>query len=333
MRVLLLYVAFLCAACASSPAETAPATFVYEDFDSFAAAMRAVEGGADLSGEMQTYVANGSPAFGFFAGRFGVTPDAMTQQVERRPLYYRYLTTLKPELQAMEPRFRTAMSRLAETAPPGSAPVPIYFLVANQTAGGNPGSAETPQGTIHFVAIAIDVMAISPRVDMSEFPNGVGGRVTLEEIPYVVIHETAHVYQRQLQGFENYVSIYREEGRGTNLAYAVREGCADFLTEFVSGWTIPQREAFVAAHERELWAAFEPVMREQQDGASGWFGAPSAAHPDWPSQVGYGLGSRMCRAYYDAAPDKRAALLAIYGAYLPEHFEAIAAPYAARMGG
>lgn len=294
--------------------------------------MRAVDGGADLSAEMQNYVANASPAFGFFAGRFGATAESMTQQVARRPLYYRYLTTLKPELQAMEPRFRTAMARLAETAPPGSEPVPLYFIIANQTAGGNPGMAETPEGRIYFVALAIDVMGISPRVDMSEFPNGVGGRVTPDEIPYVVIHETAHVYQRQLQGMDNYLSIYRVEGRGTNLAYAIREGCADFLTELASGWTVPQREAYVSAHERELWTAFAPVMREQEDGATGWFGAPGEAHPEWPSQVGYGLGSRICRAYYDAASEKRAALMAIYGAYLPEHFEAIVAPYAARMG-
>jgi len=339
MKFLTIIAALLCAAaCATSPPTArseaeAPQLFVYDDLDAFAASIQAIDAGADVGAEMQRYTENASPAFQFFAGRFGATAESMTQQVTRRPLYYRYLTTLTPELQALEPQLRRAMDALLETAPPGSQAVPIYFLVGNQTAGGNPGSAETPQGTLYFVAVAIDVMSISPRVDLSEFPNGTGGRVQLTDLPYVIVHETAHVFQRQFQGLDNYRSIYIVEERGTNLAYAIREGCADFLTELASGWVLEPRHSYVNAHEAELWAAFEPIMRAREDGASGWFGAPSAEHPERPSQVGYGVGARICRAYYEAAADKDAALLAIYGAYLPEHFEAIVAPYAARMRG
>jgi hypothetical protein len=341
MRTFAFALAALVASCAApssilhSDAEERPApaeaTFVYEDLDAFAAAMARIDEGADAAAEMLGYTENASPAFRFFAGRFGATPESMLEEITRRPRYYRYLGTLKPELQAMEPGLRAAMRRLRETAPPGSAPVPFYFLVGNQTAGANPGFVDTPQGQMYFVAVAIDAMAMSPRVDMSEFARGAGGRVRLDDIPYVVIHEAVHVYQRQQQGLDNYRAIYTVEGRGTNLAYAIREGCADFLTELVSGHRLEQRESYVDGHERELWRSFAQVMLEAEDGASGWFGAPSEAHPDRPSQVGYGLGSRICRAYHDASPDKTSALLAIYGAHLAEHFEAIAAPYAARM--
>ncbi|MGE3178623.1 MAG: hypothetical protein AB7O32_14240, partial [Vicinamibacterales bacterium] len=55
------------------------------------------------------------------------------------------------------------------------------------------------------------------------------------------------------------------------------------------------------------------------------------ARPQQPMQVGYGIGMAICEAFHEAAPDKAQAMRSIYGAYLPEHFEAILAPYAARM--
>jgi hypothetical protein len=48
-------------------------------------------------------------------------------------------------------------------------------------------------------------------------------------------------------------------------------------------------------------------------------------------QVGYGVGMEICRIYHEAAADQAQALRNIYGAYLPEHFDAIVAPYVARM--
>jgi len=194
----------------------APATsFVYDDLDSFAQSIAAIDAGADPALEMQRYTRTASPAFQFFAARFGVTADSMLREVNRRPRYYHYLATLKPEIQAREPELRAAIARLLASAPEGSTPAPLYFMVANQTAGGQPGVIDTPDGPRSFVAVAIDVMAMSPRVDMSEFPNGGGARRLLTDIPYVVVHETSHVFQRELQGLDNYVAIYRDPAGGT----------------------------------------------------------------------------------------------------------------------
>jgi predicted DNA-binding ribbon-helix-helix protein len=326
-----------CLACAS-PAPQPPIArplvetrFIYDDLDAFADAQAAIDAGGDVAAEMQAYIDRGSPGLQFFSGRFGATPDSMTRQFTRRPHYYRYLATLRPEIEAREGEVEAAIARLHATAPEGSLTVPVYFMIGNMSGGGNPGIVQTPDGPRPAIAVAIDVIAMSPRVDMSEFPDGPRG-ARLEDIPYVVLHETAHVFQMQLQGLDNYLSIYREPGRNTNLAFAVREGCADFLTHRASGWSLGGRDHYVAMHEAELWAVFQPIMHEPVDQAAGWFGPRTGAHPDWPLQVGYGLGMAICRTYYDDADDKQAALLAIYGAYLPEHFEAIAAPFAARLG-
>ena len=128
--------------------------FVYDDLDLFAAAMAAIDDGADPAAAMRRYTENASPAFQFFAGRFGATAESMTEQVTRRPLYYRYLATLKPDIQAREPEFRAAIARLLDAAPEGSTPTPVYFMVANQTAGGNPGVIDTPDGQIAIIAVS-----------------------------------------------------------------------------------------------------------------------------------------------------------------------------------
>ena len=108
----------------------------------------------------------------------------------------------------------------------------------------------------------------------------------------------------------------------------VREGCADFLTWQASGLALGDREAYVKANERALWTAFEPVMRKPVDPALGWFGPRKG---DWPMQVGYGVGRAICETFHESAADKAGAMRQIYMANRPEHFDAIVAPYAARM--
>ena len=323
--------AFLCTA---APAQAAPATvespIVYDDLDRFAKALESVDAGTPLASAMAGYIAQGSPGMQIFTSRFGLSADTLVERVTQRPRYYRYLAGLRPEIAAREPEIRAALARLLANAPASSRPVPIYLLVANMKAGGNPGVVQTPQGPRPAIALAIDLMAMSPRVDMSEFPKGPAG-TGFDDLPTLVVHETAHIFQMQAQGLEAYRSIYADAKRRTNLAFAIREGCADFLTWQATGWTVDGRREYVKAHERALWAEFQPLIHHPMDPAAAWFGPRSPARPQQPMQIGYGIGMAICEAFHDAAPDKAQAMRAIYGAYLPEHFEAILAPYAARM--
>ncbi|MGE3178624.1 MAG: hypothetical protein AB7O32_14245, partial [Vicinamibacterales bacterium] len=231
----------------------------YDDLDRFASALQAVDAGKPLAGAMAGYVAAGSPAMQIFTSRFGLSGDTLAERVTQRPRYYRYLATLRPEIAAREADIRAALARLKALAPEGSRPVPIHFLVANMKAGANPGVVQTPQGPRPVIAVAIDLVAMSPRVDMSEFPKGPAG-TSFDDITTIVVHETAHVFQMQMQGLESYRSIYTDAKRRTNLAFAIREGCADFLTWQATGTSIDNRRDYVKAHERELWAEFQPVV-------------------------------------------------------------------------
>lgn len=303
---------------------------IYEDIDAFAAAIAEIDAGSAPLAAMERYMAGASPGMQIFTTRFGTSAGSIAEKLASHPNYYRYVSGLRPEIEAREAALQQAIATLQSDAPAGSKPVPIYFLVANMRAGGNPGLVQTPEGPRPVIGIAIELMAISERVDPSEFPKGPPG-TRLTDLPTVALHEMSHIFQMQVQGMDNYRSLYSDPARSTNLAYAIREGCADFLVWRAAQWRYEDRYQFVLEHADQLWADFSAVLHQPVDPSASWFGPRNADHPERPMQVGYGVGMQICEAYYEAASDKSQALARIYGAYLPEHFEAILAPYATRM--
>jgi len=315
---------------ASAAAGQVSSPLIYEDIDSFAAAIAEIDAGSAPLAALDRYMAGASPGMQIFATRFGTSAASIAEKLASHPNYYRYVSGLRPEIEAHEIALKQAISRLQSEAPAGSRPVPIYFLVANMRAGGNPGLVQTPEGPRPAIGIAVELMAKSERVDTSEFPKGPPG-VRLTDLPAVALHEMSHIFQMQVQGIDNYRSLYADPARSTNLAFAIREGCADFLVWRAAQWRIEDRYQFVLEHADPLWAEFSAILHQPVDASASWFGPRNADHPEQPMQVGYGIGMQICEAYYEAAGDKSQALAQIYGAYLPEHFEAILAPYATRM--
>jgi hypothetical protein len=97
----------------------------------------------------------------------------------------------------------------------------------------------------------------------------------------------------------------------TLIARAVREGCAELLAELALGKSTPDQLVYGTAREAELWRAFRAIAHERTDKHTGWFSGRNTAFPDAPWQIGYFVGMRMCRAWYDGQPDRKAALRAI----------------------
>ncbi len=302
----------------------------YDDLDGFATAITEIDAGSPSLEALQRYINGASPGMQIYTQRFGASAETIAARRASYPNFYRYLTSLRPEIEAREMDIQRAISALQANAPAGSMPVPIYFLVANMRAGGSPGLVQTPEGPQPAIAIAIELMALSDRVDHAEFPGKPPG-VNLTDLPTVVAHEMTHIFQMQAQGLNNYRSLYFDPARMTNLAFAVREGCADFLVWKAVGWEFEDRNQFVREHADDLWVEFAPILHEPVDPSASWFGPAHEDQPERPMQLGYGIGMQICEAYYAAAADKSQALEQVYRAYLAEHFETILAPYAKRM--
>ena len=300
--------------------------FHYEDLRRFDQALQEIAAGADPIESMEGYVMDASVAFKGFAERYEVTAESIATQYAKRPIYYGDLPRIEDWLRAREPEIIDALSRLVDLAPSGDS-VPVYLLVADQKAGGTPIPIETEDGIRAVIAVAVDAIALTSKTDMSEFPNGAGGRAKRADLPQVVVHETVHVLQVNAQGgLDNYRSIYDPEN-GNMLAIAIREGCAEYLTFLVSGWRLGDRHLYAAEHEKELWEAFKLVMDEPPFSVPGWFGGDHPEHPDWPSQIGYSLGERICKFHYENATDKSEAMKDLFSIYAPGDVKPMATAY------
>jgi hypothetical protein len=300
--------------------------FHYEDLRVFERALEEIAAGAEPKESMQGYVADASVAFKGFAERYNVTAESIAAQYAERPAYYGDLPRIEDWVRAREPEIVDAIDRLVGMARGGEA-VPVYFLIADQKAGGTPVLVDTEQGKKPVIAVAVDVIALTSETDMSEFPEGTGGRARRADIPQIIVHETAHVLQLIAQGgIEKYRSIYSPE-TGNMLAVAIREGCAEYLTFVASGWRLGERHLYAAAHQKALWEDFKPVMDEPPFSVPGWFGGRNSDHPDWPPQIGYSLGEQICRYHYESAKDKDKAIKELFSVYSPDDVRPMAAVY------
>ena len=309
-------------------------TFVYGDFDRFADALRSVEAGAPTEATFQSYIDGAGPPYGFYKERYGATGKSLAEAVTKRPNHYRRVARLRSYLQSQEPVIQSGIDRLRAMVP-GVVTPPVYFLVGNMTAGGIHAVLDPkPAGHETAPALLVEALAMSPQTDMEEWPGPYSGGY-VEDIAYVAVHEMVHAYQARIQGRPNYVSIYQAGQSGnTYLGLALREGCADHLTRLAIGKTrVGNQESYGLANEHQLWSQFKQVMDKPASFADGWFGGLDPKTPDWPTQIGYWLGMRMCAAYHDSAADKPAAIRDIMAAYRAEDFQKIAGPYRRKIDG
>jgi uncharacterized protein YjaZ len=112
----------------------------------------------------------------------------------------------------------------------------------------------------------------------------------------IVVHELVHFQQ-------NYAKDM------TLLNQCLREGAADFICELVTGSHANQYfYGYGDAHEKELWEAFKQVM-----GGTKWEGwlYGSSKKEGRPNDLGYWMGYKICKAYYDKAADKKQAIAEI----------------------
>ena len=229
------------------------------------------------------YFGEASAGFRTYAERYGVTAEEVAAAVREHPAVYADLDRLADALLAQESRLRTGFRRLKELHP-GAVFPPIWFVVGRMGPGG--------------ITRRVGVMIAAERY--AEQPQDV--------VP-LVLHELAHVQQWQLQGIETYRRIYGPDP--SLLALALREGSAELIAELTTGRHInPEAERYGLEHESTLWREFREDMHDRVPGD--WmFTRP--ADPDRPTDLGYWMGYRIAKSYYDRADDKRQAVHDILG--------------------
>ena len=251
------------------------------DVRRFAAAVRVwpAEGMTDTAAALERdYLAHASPGLRAWTTRYQVTAMMLASATTTHPIIYTNLDQVADAVLAQEQTLRAAFRKLAGVFP-GAAFPPIWFVVGHH----GPGGLTQREG----VLIAIERLANRP-----------------QDVVPLVLHELAHFQQAMVQGVEEYRRIYGPEQ--TLLALALREGSAELIAELATGQVISTAaREYGEAHEPELWSRFRTEMHGGEPGD--WmFVRP--ANPEWPADLGYWMGYRIARTYYDQAADKRQAV-------------------------
>ncbi len=129
----------------------------------------------------------------------------------------------------------------------------------------------------------------------------------LEKLKNTIVHELTHFQQAMKMGIQAYAGMYSK--KDNMLDIILREGSADFVT---FGLVRKNRSdngklRSFEEHEEEMWERFMQDLENQEK--MFWIGVPPRERdPSVPVQPGYGVGYKICEAFYNNSPDKDAAL-------------------------
>jgi len=269
------------------------ARFVTQDIPRFWAAYDTARTKRELHAALRgRYLARGTPGLREFQHRRPRDFERLPLQVARCRAFYdsvRPATLHLHEDSAWRTATRHAYHALAALLP--GARFPDVTL----TVGGL-GTAGTAGLT--GVLISAEFITRAPATDTTPLnPWERENLRTPDELPFLVMHEVTHFLQCR---------AYAASARPTLLGRAIEEGVAEFLASLTTGHA-PRgaHHAYGLQHERAVWRDFTRVMHHHRTGD--WLYQGNRARRR-PADLGYFVGERIARAYYDTRTDKTRAL-------------------------
>jgi hypothetical protein len=275
MRRLLLAALLLLAACATrhTPGpviETEDVALFYRVYDA--------AGGRPSAEQLQRdYLDAGSDGLRTFASLRRTTAARIAEAIARQPEIYEGARRCAETLPRVRQRLQSATRALVEHYPGARLP-PVTLAIGR----GRPVAVGSP-----LTGLQVGVEALCA----ADFLHA-----DLEDrFVYVIAHEYAHVQQ---------APALAEREDLTVLEASLIEGAAEFIGELIAGdVAYAHLRAQTAGREAEIETAFAAEM-DRTDLSNWLYNAGTHANPD----LGYWVGYRIVRAYYDNAPDKRAAI-------------------------
>lgn len=230
----------------------------------------------------QYYLKPGSKGIkGFTKGRIK-NAEHLAAVIKSHAQFYHSIKPSIDSIANMKTQIRQSLVKLKEIYPDAIFP-PVYFVIGALTSGGT----SSKDGLI----IGAEMYGRSQNTPTEELNDWLQSVIKpVKELPHIVAHELIH-FQQHYDG-------------GTLLAASIKEGSADFLAELISGRHINQlAHEFANPQERELWFEFKEKMNGKD--YTGWLYSSVKGRPN---DLGYWMGNKITKAYYDQAPDKEAAI-------------------------
>jgi hypothetical protein len=237
-------------------------------------------GGHPTAEELQhDYLDRGSPGLHHLMTARGVTAERIAQAVATRPELYTEARTCMAALPRVRARLDAAFGKLVALYPEAQKP-PV-------TIGVGRGRPVAISGPGDGVQVGLEAMCspvgrfLNPNVD--------------DRFVYVIAHE--YIHSQQDPGLAN-------DEHPTVLERSLLEGAAEFMGEMISGDVgYGAFRASTKGREMEIETRFAADMDKTD--LSDWLDNTT---PEKLGDLGYFVGYRIVKAYYQHAPDKRRAI-------------------------
>jgi len=267
------------ARCAISPPAqlSAGPTIHIEDVERFYKVYGAAGGHPTADQLQRDYLDPGSDGLHQFAKVRRISGVAIAETLAKRPEIYSDAKRCMDVLPAVRQRVGVVLRTLGRLYPEAQFP-PVTIAVGR----GKPVAVGSP---VSGVQIGLEALCavdwLNPNVE--------------DRFVYVIAHEYVHVQQ---------VTALVDDEHPTVLEMSLIEGAAEFTAELISGHVSNSHLGeSTAGREKEIETAF--VSDEDKTDISAWL---YNSTPEQPRDLGYWVGYRIVKSYYQHANDKRVAL-------------------------
>lgn len=190
--------------------------------------------------------------------------------------YYKSIREYSLIVSHRKERFYECFKRLEEVYPQSVFP-DVYFVIGAKNSG----------GTVFKGGLIIGAEMFGKKT------NDIQPAIDIDFVDDVVMHELIHFQQR----FKKNKSL---------LAQCLKEGSADFICELITGdHSNKSMYEYGDEHSKELWQEF--VNDKDESDWSNWL-YRYQSDGSRPKDLGYWIGYKITKAYYDKMEDKEKAI-------------------------
>jgi hypothetical protein len=274
--------AFFTLACAAQNHDPLKTEIITSDLDNFWIAFEQAKPDFNPEVFQRLYLDKGSKGVKGFIPRRIKSADNLAARVKGSVKYYNSIKPSTDRIAGMKVEIISSLVKLKELYPKAVFP-PVYFVIGVMSSGGT----SSKDGLI----IGAEMYGMTPETPKDELNDWLLAVLKpVEEVPHIVAHELIH-FQQTYDG-------------GSLLQACLKEGSADFIAELISGKHINGHvHDFANPKEKELWLEFKSKMLEKN--YDGWLYSATEGRPN---DLGYWMGYKITKAYYDQATDKQQAI-------------------------
>lgn len=239
----------------------------------------AANGEPKASALQQNYIDSGSPGLHDFVPNRIVSGERLAASITRNPNTYLRARECLRIVPGTKAKLYGALGKLRQ-AYPSARMAPVTILIGAANSGGTSG----PSGVI--IGLEVVCSANWLQTDLSK------------RLFVLVMHEYGHAQQP--------AELNDETVQPTVLHQSLVEGVAELVAKQTTGEVSNSHLAkWTRGRERQIDEAF--LKEADSSDLSHWL-YNGQGTPEKPGDLGYWVGYRIAKAYYDKAHDKRAAL-------------------------